>query len=268
MQMRIRPNIPQRAISCLSVLALAGAAYAELPEGMTPDKAWLALKVDECTGDAAMAVSCLELAGFLISTPGNSLTWQRDETNQLTVDLGEEAGVDWPAVIEFSGLACKLDDKRGCEPLMTLLTGEEKQGITKPELLQLITRACHDEVWYACGVVGLAHGGGAIVPQNRERAFDYLSMGCNHDEPSSCYYTGLFYDYGHAGLDAASAKTRAMPFFQKSCDLEFSLGCTGAGKLLQAGVGVEPDPEAAMAYLTKGCELGDPEGCDLASGAK
>lgn len=70
------------------------------------------------------------------------------------------------------------------------------------------------------------------------------------DETSQC-----------ANLYATYQYSDALPFCQKSCDLDYGVGCGALGLLYANGFGVRQDYQQAKTFFEKACSLNDGVGC-------
>ncbi|SFS48134.1 Sel1 repeat-containing protein [Succinivibrio dextrinosolvens] len=80
---------------------------------------------------------------------------------------------------------------------------------------------------------------------------------CNLKSSAACEYIGMYYT-NVVGDDA-----KALPFFQKGCELNSKESCTFCGNIFAEGLVVGKDFERALNYYEKGCELKDGIACNL-----
>lgn len=80
---------------------------------------------------------------------------------------------------------------------------------------------------------------------------------CSMNKAAACEYLGMYYT-NVVGDDA-----KALPFFQKGCELNAKESCTFCGNIFAEGAVVEKDFEKTLNYYEKGCELKDGIACNL-----
>jgi TPR repeat protein len=97
--------------------------------------------------------------------------------------------------------------------------------------------------------------GGAT--QDYGAALEHFTAACEGGLAAGCRYVGMLHVEGKLGNpDPASALT----WFETGCKKDDSDSCFNAGVLIiESGVG--GDLDAAAAYMTHACELGDTDGC-------
>ncbi|MGN1393531.1 MAG: tetratricopeptide repeat protein [Succinivibrionaceae bacterium] len=60
----------------------------------------------------------------------------------------------------------------------------------------------------------------------------------------------------------AGLYTEAIPYCEKSCNLDEGSGCDKLGVLYAKGQGVKQDKKIAKEYFGKACDLGEQNGCN------
>ena len=79
---------------------------------------------------------------------------------------------------------------------------------------------------------------------------------CVNGSAKDCEILGELYAYKN---DYA----RAVPYFQRSCELNKANGCYNLAILYLNGHGVAQSPAATRHYANKACELGHQSGCEI-----
>ena len=86
-----------------------------------------------------------------------------------------------------------------------------------------------------------------------------LTKECDTGNPESCLYAGALYLYSK-GVPHDTDK--ALNFFEKSCKMNYALGCYTIGYLLNTGkYDITKNINMANNYLNKACRLGYKEAC-------
>lgn len=80
---------------------------------------------------------------------------------------------------------------------------------------------------------------------------------CNQNSAEACEHIGMYY------TNVVGDDSKALPFFQKACELNAKESCTFSGNIFAYGAVVDKDMEKALNYYEKGCELKDGIACNL-----
>lgn len=76
------------------------------------------------------------------------------------------------------------------------------------------------------------------------------------DSGENCYALAQNYKEGKNQDDY-----KAFLYYQKSCELDSAIGCSGLGVIYYNGIGVTQDQQKASIYFKKGCQLGRSNSC-------
>ncbi len=93
---------------------------------------------------------------------------------------------------------------------------------------------------------------------------EYLTA-CNEGDPVTCYNAAKIYSaeaYREKNYDSTAAAARVASLYRKSCDLGYAAGCTAYGMSYAADKNRSSEKDARY-YFQKGCDGGDPAGCNI-----
>jgi len=90
-----------------------------------------------------------------------------------------------------------------------------------------------------------------------------LEARCQAAEAVACNNLGAALEHGSNGFE--QDKTAAIKAYEKACDLEEPYSCSNVAIMTHEGRGVDPDPAKALPWAKRGCNGGDPKGCDWAA---
>lgn len=121
---------------------------------------------------------------------------------------------------------------------------------------------CEQKKQSACGEYALymAMGVGGI-PEDRKKAEQLVRGPCETTgEGNSCHALGYLYE---TGIDGKRDQVKAMELYEKACTAKAPDACGELGLVYFNGnrSPTGGDPEKAVMYLTKACELGDRMSC-------
>ncbi len=88
---------------------------------------------------------------------------------------------------------------------------------------------------------------------------------CNAGGAKACYTAGKIHSaeaYKKRDYDSAIAAAKVAFFYKQSCELGFAKGCTAYGMSYTADQNKDPEKDANY-YFQKGCDGGDPAGCNI-----
>lgn len=95
---------------------------------------------------------------------------------------------------------------------------------------------------------------------NRDKIDDALVLyerGCALGDGRSCVeLAGLLRRVPQDGESQAAVHARSLELYQRACDLDQAIGCDNAGRMLR-----EDDPDEALRWYARGCELAYPASC-------
>lgn len=234
--------------------------------------AFAARMVRECqSGDTPIPTSCVELGGVLERNPAAVSPVDPFDAYLRGCELGavrgcialsdyvDRWGIEHPrvkAAEQKLSASCDSGEQRSCIGTAYLLSRHEPRTKAYGDALTLFSAACD---------AGLAEGciGGANQRRiGRARAgsaptqADMWQSACDGNAPEGC-----------AGLGeelARSNKKDAFAAWNRACTMGDAGSCSSLGSLVQTRHSPAwPDEQAPEAYLSQGCEQGDPEGCYL-----
>ena len=90
---------------------------------------------------------------------------------------------------------------------------------------------------------------------NQHRALPYYEKACDLKDGSSCALAGSTY------YEEKQDFFKAIQYYEKACDFKFSISCNSLGILYAKGRGVRQDKVKAKKYFGKACVLGNQKGC-------
>ena len=150
--------------------------------------------------------------------------------------------------------ACAEGLPEGCQNLSTAL----RSGLVPEDPAgahDAAVRGCELGNSSSCVDLGSDEAMGlAGIAQDLEAARAHFQVACDGGEPKGCRYLGVL-------AHDASDETAAFGWFDKACAQGDSESCYNAGVLVATGALGEADLPAASQFMTRGCELGDPEAC-------
>ena len=92
------------------------------------------------------------------------------------------------------------------------------------------------------------------------KAVPYCEKECNLNYGRSCYNLGTLYFHGQG---VRQNYQQAKTYSEKACNLNYGVGCYSLGALYFNGDGVRRNKRTAKEYFGKACDLGQQSGCDL-----
>jgi TPR repeat protein len=162
------------------------------------------------------------------------------------------------------GKACDGGDAMGCNNLANLYNSEPDRD--PPRAWALYQKACERGSGMACSTVAKAYQAGDGVPRDTAqagrlfaRSLTILQGDCDAGNPRACGQAGWLHERGLGGAQDAAA---ALHDFQSGCDGNDGPSCFNLAVARRAANAGDP---TVAALLSKGCELGSREACDLAA---
>ncbi len=126
---------------------------------------------------------------------------------------------------------------------------------------ELLSTACDAGLLDACALIESMRRNGDGIDQDEDAANAELERLCERDGAIAC--SSLAGSY-HFGTGRAVDPQAAIPYYRKACELDTRSGiaCNNLGVIIRDGAGgAEPDPTATRAYFERSCELGSRYGC-------
>ncbi len=140
---------------------------------------------------------------------------------------------------------------------------------SKPEWKwNLMAASCEMGHFSACTQAGLAFMDQPAFKneykKDMPRALQLLRIGCNGDDPFSCYSLGigLKTQTGSFGQESTAAFVKSRPALQKGCDEGKGEYCGLLGFMYQYDIGADYQPDQVDAIYARGCDLGAQRSCD------
>ena len=84
----------------------------------------------------------------------------------------------------------------------------------------------------------------------------FYDQACANAESESCFHLATIYETGDASVQS---NAKALEYYKKACDANYSQACNNLGILY--GDGVERDYAQAAFYFDKACQLKEQIGC-------
>ena len=161
-----------------------------------------------------------------------------------------------PAVLEAE---CAADNLPSCSRLANYLSTRE-DAESKALGFALHQATCDKGHLPACGDLASAYSIGLGVEQDEQRAYEInLGLCEEKDYGPACNAVGFVHALGEAGFEKDAA--RALPFFERACDLDHAGGCERAGKHWNYLLNPDRDIAKAVTFFERGCELGNRYAC-------
>jgi TPR repeat protein len=167
--------------------------------------------------------------------------------------------------LEYYGRACELGDLAGCSSqgfvLVDTATSDEFEGVAN----DLFKRACDGEYGLGCFNLAVSSILGAGMPIDREKAGMLMVDGCingydgvKNDDGKGCE-AGQANDW--EGLQGSDLETRIAGVFAADCDSGSAEKCFRTGVLYDAAIGLPHDPDMALAYYQRACDMNNGPSC-------
>jgi len=115
------------------------------------------------------------------------------------------------------------------------------------------TKACNDDLAYACSALGRQHEIGLGTSKSRSLALASYEHACRLD-PYQC--NNLAHAY-RAGIGVDVDKTRSLDPIRKACDASNGVACWNAAAVHEA----EGRGPRAREFIAKGCKASDMQSC-------
>ena len=188
---------------------------------------------------------------------------------------------------------CKAKDDYGCYVEGDLYYNG--WGVTKNylEAHKRYTKGCEQGFTQACVKLAKMYEKGQGIDRSNEKAVEYYGQACSKKDGDGCFNLARMYANG---TGAAASASIAFAMYNTLCSAKDQRGCFGMAQLYEIGRGVEQnwdtattlytqacnaeyapacsqmgtmlinipdlaDPDAGMAFVQKGCNLGDARGC-------
>jgi TPR repeat protein len=168
----------------------------------------------------------------------------------------EEERHENASAIRYYGMACALDDARGCRFAGDLLDASDPAAARVK-----YARSCALGDELGCGQEGVSRVVVDGVAGHHE-GLPLLRRGCAAGHRMSCYNLGVIERDGEGGPNGPRDVPAARGHFATACEAGVAFGCSNLGALLFDGAdGVPRDREASVRAFRRGCELGGARAC-------
>ena len=160
---------------------------------------------------------------------------------------GRGTGKDPQAARPLLDRACKDGVAAGCGALGALLASGEAGSKDEAGAVTLLTRACEGGDDVGCGLLGdmLTEGRGA--PADRSKAASFHGRACQGSVLTSCEKAGALRESSNDAVGAGI-------LYRRACYAGLWSGCTGLGRLQQAGKA--PPESQAKGSFERACNFG------------
>jgi len=194
----------------------------------------------------------------------------------------------------FYEKACDYNKFEGCYAAASLIIGNEKEkdnGSDVKKALNLLEKACNNEIYDACLLEGVIYMNGEGVKKNPIKAFNLFEQICKLNYLPGCSLLGTMYENGMgvlpdmllaekyykmsckggfipACVDLGSMYLRkgeiskGIELYKMACDNNIALGCRNLAVTYRSGDGVPRDINKAIKLYKKACDLGDKGSCN------
>ncbi len=264
-------NMPDLALLNLDQACVLGRADACTEATDRRDQAYAARTVRECMAeDVPIAAACVELGGLLqdSSIPASTL----DDFDAFLrgcslgaidgcIALGDYVdrwGITHPRVVAAEQQlqsACDAGEQRACVGTAHLLVRHEPRTNDYGQALTLFSSACGEGLTEGCVAGAEQRRIGKAKRVDAPDQVDLWDSACDQNSPRGC--EGL----GDRLVKTRSPFERAFDAYNRSCELGRAHACSELGELVERRHDPIPGEQSPEAYLTRGCDNGDPEGC-------
>jgi TPR repeat protein len=146
----------------------------------------------------------------------------------------------------FSAM-CDAGDLPACDRTAAFIKSAAINAADEAKALPYMKRACDGGYLSACYSLAVS-----TFDSDRASAEPLIARVCESGDGSACTWYA-------AALQ--SEPKRALPLYQKACDLGDSIGCEALGTFFKNGFGTAPDPALATKAFQRSCDLGRGVGC-------
>ena len=84
---------------------------------------------------------------------------------------------------------------------------------------------------------------------------------CKSEDGESCRKLGEAYSDIKSSMGVTKDYSKALKYYEKSCNLKYGRGCFGLGTVYQVGIGIPEDLLKGVKYFKKACDLKYGWGC-------
>jgi TPR repeat protein len=175
--------------------------------------------------------------------------WHDGVLREITIELEE-------AVTVFRR-ACDLGDPEGCQSAGTRLARVDGTPAGLAEAVSLLQRGCDGGSPSGCIALGNAHSNGDLgLPRDERQAVPLYQKACEQRVSAGCFNLARLYGRNPLSHDSLFDGAKALELYARVC------GWGDAEACLQASRFTSTDEEN-LAFLRRGCELGDQRGCQF-----
>lgn len=265
-------NIPDRALLSLDQACVLGRAEACDSAARRRQEAFALKAVRECEDETLpLATSCVQLGKLLQSGPISATKLDDFSAFLRACQLGDEEGcvrlgdyVDrWgiahPRVVKAEAAlqaSCDQGEQRACVGTAHLLVRHEPRDLAYGQALTLFSTACSSGLPSACIAGAEQRRIGAARKIEAPSPEEMWDRACELGSPVGC--AGL----GERWSRSKKSWAEAYSAWTKACDTGEASACTALGRFVTNKHDPPwPSEQPPAAYLARGCEHGDAEGC-------
>ena len=157
--------------------------------------------------------------------------------------------------------SCSRDESKGCQRLTDLyLNGSlGTESISKAKeysgkAIALYQKGCEQGNPEDCSSLGREYIWPFVLKQDRVKGVELLTKGCDGADPTGCLTLGELY--------AEDAPSKAVAFFERSCDLNFGEGCLKAAYEHEYPSVGQANQAEVIKWYQKGCDAENGTACN------
>jgi len=265
-------GVPDRALLSLDQACMLGRAEACDEATRRRDEAFAMRTVRECEDkELPVAPSCTQLGALLEEREIGATDLDDFGAYLRACELGDDAGcialgdyvdrwgIEHARVVEaerrLNG-ACKQGEQRACVGAAHLFVRHEPRTEPYGAALLLFHGACEEGLTGACVAGAEQRRKGTARAVVAPESVAMWASACELGSPSGCL------GYGERLARSKVTWPDAFAAWTRACDIGSAASCTDLGQFVQkTHEPAWPDEQSSDAYLTRGCDNGDAEGC-------
>ncbi len=158
-------------------------------------------------------------------------------------------------------ISCDLGNQNACFDAAWILTAGVGVHPDHSKALHIFHRLCESKYYKGCT-------GSAIIFNERlsefydpVKAMYHLKNSCQNMEVGACQILG----WQEVKNDTSASFKKAYYYFDRSCKLDTTTGCTGFAWLTEKGLGTEKNVDRAYDLYSLGCDSGNAKSCKYLS---
>ncbi|MEN0067407.1 MAG: tetratricopeptide repeat protein [Myxococcota bacterium] len=264
-------KMPELALLNLDQACVLGRADACAEATKRREQAFAARTVRECQDeDVPIAAACVELGRLLQTSPIPTATVDDFDAFLRACSLGaidgcielgeyvDRWGIGHPRVVAAETQlmdSCKTGEQRACVGAGHLLVRHEPKTKAYGDALLLFSSACNEGLTSGCVAGAEQRRIGKAKRVDAPEKVELWDQACVQNSAEGC--EGL----GDRLVKAKSTVKGAFEAYNRSCELGNAHACSEMGQIVETNESRVDNDQPADAYLTRGCNNGDPEGC-------